>query len=384
MQPFCSVFQQLLNCFSRSEFNQLVAAHRAERHARGFSSWDQFVSMLFCQLGRVQSLSEICLGLKSAWGKLVHLGVSVPSKSTLAYANEHRPWELFQSIFYQLLDRCRGVAPRHRLRFKNKLLSIDSTVIDLCATMFDWAKFRRTKGAVKMHVMLDHDGHLPCFVRITEGKRNDLPVAREINVPPGAVVVFDRAYVDYRWFRQMTERGVWFVTRTKRKMQWVVKESRELPKNRGVIRDDIIELVMADWYKFAPLRLRLVEIVAEDGKTLQFLTNHFKFGATTISQIYRQRWQIETFFKAIKGNLRIKTFVGTSANALKTQIWTALIAFLLARYLQLKARFGWCLSTLITMLRLHLFAHRDLWKWLDNPGNEGPDPPTINQIALSF
>ena len=340
--------------------------------------------MLFCQLGRVQSLSEICLGLKSAWGKLVHLGVSAPSKSTLAYANEHRPWELYQSIFFQLLERCRGVAPRHQLRFKNKLLSIDSTVIDLCATMFDWAKFRKTKGAVKMHVMLDHDGHLPCFVKITEGKRNDLPVAREINFPPGAVVVFDRAYVDYRWFRQMTERGVWFVTRTKRKMQLMVKESREVPKHRGVIRDEIVELVMADWYKFPPLRLRRVEIVTEDGKTLQFLTNHFKFAATTIAEIYRQRWQIETFFKAIKGNLRIKTFVGTSANALKTQIWTALIAFLLARYLQLKARFGWCLSTLITMLRLHLFAHRDLWKWLDNPGNEAPDPPPTNQIALSF
>src|SRR5438270_5092552 len=384
MQPFCSVFQQLLNCFNRSEFSQLVTTHRAERHAREFSSWDQFVAMLFCQLGRVQSLSEICLGLKSARGKLVHLGVEAPSKSTLAYANEHRPWELYQSLFYRLLDRCRAIAPRHQLRFKKKLLSIDSTVIDLCATMFDWAKFRRTKGAVKMHVMLDHDGHLPCFVRITEGKTNDLPVAREINFPPDAVVVFDRAYVDYHWFRAMTERGVWFVTRTRQKMQYVVKERREVPKNRRVTRDDIIELVMAAWYKFEPLKLRLVEIVTEDGKTLQFLTNNFKFGATTIAEIYRQRWQIELFFKAIKGNLRIKTFVGTSANALQTQIWTALIAFLLARYLQLKARFGWCLSTLITMLRLHLFAHRDLWRWLDDPRNQGPDPPPLDQMTLSF
>jgi hypothetical protein len=383
MQPFCSVFQQLLNLFPRSEFNQLVAAHRAERHARGFGSWDQFVAMLFCQLGRAQSLSEICLGLKSAWGKLVHLGVRAPNKSTLAYANEHRPWELYRSVFSRLLSRCQAVAPHHPLRFKNKLLSIDSTVIDLCASMFDWARFRRTKGAVKLHVVLDHDGHLPCFACVTDGKSGDLPVAREYRFPPGAVVVFDRGYVHYRWFRTLSEQGVWFVTRAKKKMQWRVIESRPLPKNRGVVADDIIELTMARWYKFPPLRLRRVVIETDQGERLEFLTNHFQFGATTIAQIYRQRWQIELLFKALKQNLRVKTFVGTSANALQTQIWTALIALLLARFLQFKARFGWCLSTLLAMLRLQLFTHRSLWQWLDDPGQTA-DPPPGWQLELSF
>jgi IS4 transposase len=384
MQPFCSVFQQLLNCFPRREFAALVAQHQAERHARGFGSWDQFVAMLFCQLARVQSLSEICLGLRSACGKLVHLGVRAPSKSTLAYANEHRPWELYRSVFFRLLERCRQVAPRHRFRFKNKLLSIDTTVIDLCASMFDWAKFRRTKGAVKLHVVLDHSGHLPCFVQITEGKASDLQLARTVEFPAGAVVVFDRAYIDYRWFRRLTQRGVWFVTRTKRKMQYRVIEDHPVPKNRNVVRDQTVELIMADWYRFEPLKVRVVEILTDQGEPLEFLTNQFTFGATTIAEIYRQRWQIELLFKALKQNLRIKTFVGTSANALHTQIWTALIALVLARYLQFKARFGWCLSTLLAMLRLQLFTHRDLWKWLDDPGIGSLPAEPSPQLVLGY
>jgi hypothetical protein len=384
MQPNCSVFQQLLNCFPRREFAALVAEHRAERHARGFGSWDQFVAMLFCQLGRAQSLSEICLGLASAWGKLVHLGVKAPRKSTLAYANEHRPWQLYQSVFFKLLDRCRQVAPGHSLRFNNRLLSIDTTVIDLCASMFDWARFRRTKGAVKLHVVLDHDGLLPCFAQITEGKASDLRLARTLEFPAGAVVVFDRAYIDYEWFRGLTEQGVWFVTRTKRKMQYRLLEDHPIPKNRNVVRDQTVELVKAAWYRFEPVKVRVVEIVGDDGERLEFLTNHFTFGATTIAEIYRQRWQIELLFKALKQNLRVKTFVGTSPNALHTQIWTALIALLLARFIQFKARFGWCLSTLLAMLRLQLFTHRDLWQWLDDPGPGPPATESRPQLALPY
>src|SRR5437867_1677977 len=266
---FSSMFSQLLKLFPRTEFQALVTRTHAERHARGFTCWGQFVAMLFCQLGRAHSLREICGGLRSSEGKLEHLGITAPSRSTLAYANEHRPWQLYRAVFEALLLHCQPLAKgRKKFRFKNKLVSLDSTVIDLCATLFDWAHFRRTKGAVKLHCVFD----------------------------------------------------------------------------------------------------------PEKAETLVFLTNHLAFGATTIAAIYKDRWQIELFFKALKQNLKIKTFVGTSPNALKVQVWTALIAMLILKYLQLKARFAWSLSNLVALLRMNLFTHRDLWAWLDHPF-EGP--PTI-------
>ncbi len=197
MSGFCSMFSQLLKLFPRTEFQALVRRTHAERHARGFTCWGQFVAMLFCQLGRAHSLREICGGLRSSEGKLKHLGITAPSRSTLAYANEHRPWQLYRAVFEALLFRCQPLAQgRRKFRFKNKLVSLDSTVIDLCATLFDWAKFRRTKGAVKLHCLLDHDGYLPSVVVITEGKRHDVRVARTLRFDPGTIVVMDRGYTD--------------------------------------------------------------------------------------------------------------------------------------------------------------------------------------------
>ena len=201
MSAFCSMFSQLLTLFPRTEFQALVKRTHAERHARGFTCWGQFVAMLFCQLGRAHSLREICGGLRSSEGKLKHLGIAPPSRSTLAYANEHRPWQLYRAVFEALLLRCQPLAKgRRKFRFKNKLVSLDSTVIDLCATLFDWAQFRRTKGAVKLHCLLDHDGYLPSLVVITEGRRHDVRVARTLRVAPGTILVVDRGYTDYRWF----------------------------------------------------------------------------------------------------------------------------------------------------------------------------------------
>jgi hypothetical protein len=208
---FCSMFSQLLKLFPRTEFQALVKRTHAERHARGFTCWGQFVAMLFCQLGRAHSLREICGGLRSSEGKLKHLGISAPSRSTLAYANEHRPWQLYRALFEALLLRCQPlVRGRRKFRFKNRLVSLDSTVIDLCATLFDWAQFRRTKGAAKLHCLLDHDGYLPSVVVITEGKRHDVRVARTLRFAPGTIVVMDRGYTDYAWFGQLTAQGVWF------------------------------------------------------------------------------------------------------------------------------------------------------------------------------
>jgi hypothetical protein len=383
---FSSMFSQLLKLFPRTEFQALVKRTHAERHARGFTCWGQFVAMLFCQLGRAHSLREICGGLASCEGKLTHLGITAPSRSTLGYANEHRPWQLYRAVFQELLARCQPLAEgRRKFRFKNKLVSLDSTVIDLCASLFDWAKFRRTKGAVKLHLLLDHDGYLPSVVVITEGRRHDVRVARTLRFDPGTIVVMDRGYVDYAWFGQLTTQEVFFVTRLKDNAVYEVVERRPPPERSQVRRDEIIRLTGAAAPEKCPDRLRRVEVydpATED--SLVFLTNHLTFGATTIAAIYKDRWQIELFFKALKQNLKIKTFVGTSANALKVQVWTALVAMLLLRYLQLRSRFGWSLSNLLALLRMNLFTHRDLWAWLDQPYSAPPPAGGPQQEALAL
>lgn len=378
MTRFCSMFSQLLQLFPRSEFQQAVRATSAERHARGFTSWGQFVAMLFCQLGRAHSLREICGGLASCEGKLAHLGITAPSRSTLAYANQHRPWQLYERVFYQLLARCQATAGgRKKFRFKNALVSLDATVIDLCAEMFPWATFRRTKGAVKLHLTLDHDGYLPTALVITEGRQHEVTVARRQTFAPGTILVLDRGYLDFAWFAQLTAAGVFFVTRMKEGTAFEVVQDNPVPRHGGVVADAWIALRSApSAAKYPPeTPLRRVEVVTEDGTRLVFLTNHLGFGPTTVARIYKDRWQIELLFKALKQNLRVKTFVGTSANALHIQIWTALIALLLLKYLQLKATFGWSLSNLVALLRMNLFVYRDLWDWLNEPFT-GPPVPT--------
>jgi hypothetical protein len=386
VERFSSIFCQLLKLFPRTEFQALVKEHRAERHARGFSSWGQFVAMLFCQLGRAHSLREICGGLASCEGKLTHLGITAPARATLAYANEHRPWQLYRGVFEALLARCEAAAPaRRRFRFKNKLVSLDSTMIELCAEVFDWAKYRRTKGAVKLQLLLDHDGFLPRVAVITDGKRSDIRVARTLRFEPGTILVMDRGYVDYAWFGQLTKDGVVFVTRLKDKAAYHVMETRKPPAHSHVRRDEIIHLAGAQAAKACPAALRRVEVwdpVTE--QVLVFLTNDAGLGATTVAAIYKDRWPVELFFKALKQNVKIKTFVGTSANALHIQIWTALIAMLLLRYLQLRARFAWSLSNLVALLRMNLFTYRDLWTWLHAPYTTPPVARGPQQEELAF
>ena len=386
MKASCSMFSQILKLIPRTDFARLVKETKAEHRSKGVSSWSQFVAMLFCQLGRAHSLREIEGGLKSCEGKLAHLGIEAPARSSLSYANSHRPAELFEKVFYALFDTVSSkVVGKKKFRFKNKLVSLDSTVIDLCLSMYDWAKFQRTKGAVKLHLVLDHDGYLPCFGLITDGKVADVKAAWQIDFAPGTIVVDDRGYNDYRLFADWTESGVYFVTRMKDNALFDVVEEREPPQNRNIVKDQIIRLTGSGAQEKCPHLLRRVEAIREDtGETLVFLTNHLGLGASTIAAIYKDRWQIELFFKAIKQNLKIKTFIGTSANAVKTQIWTALIAMLLLRYLQLSSRFGWSLANLVALLRMNLFTHRDLMAWIDQPFTTPPDPQDNPQVALAF
>src|ERR1022692_3130072 len=305
-------------------------------------------------------------------------GVPVaPKKSTLAYANQHRPWQLYQAVFEQTLVKCqelvRSQGGGKKFRFKNKLASLDASIIDLSVSIFDWAKFRRTKGAIKLHLLLDHDGYLPSFAVVTEGKTGEIKVARTLRFDPGTILAIDRGYVDYARFRELTQQEVYFVTRMKEKAVYDVKEELEVPKNRNVVRDQIISFPRLARAGEAPVLFRRVEILDVDKQgTIVFLTNMLAFGATTIAAIYKDRWQVELFFKALKQTLKIKTFVGTSANAVRTQVWTALIAMLVLKYLQLKSKFSWSLSTLAALLRQQLLFYRDLWARLDDPFQAPP------------
>jgi hypothetical protein len=379
MYKVCSIFSQVLRLFSRGEFEKAVKEHKAERHARGFTSWGQFMAMLFCQLGRAHSLREICGGLACCEGQLKHLGVPVaPKKSTLAYANAHRPWQLYQAVFEQTLSKCRELVAsqggrKKKFRFKNKLMSLDGSIIDLSVSMFDWAKFRQTKGAIKLHLLLDHDGYLPSFGVVTEGKTSEIKVARTLRFDPGTILAIDRGYVDYEWFRELTQEEVYFVTRMKEKAVYEVKAELEVPQDRKVVSDQIIYFPRLRREGEEPVLFRRVEIWDEKKQeSMVFLTNLLEFGATTIAAIYKDRWQVELFFKALKQTLKVKTFVGTSANAVKTQVWTALIAMLVLKYLQLKSKFSWSLSNLAALLRQQLFFYRDLYVWLDDPFQAPP------------
>jgi len=376
-----NIFSQVLSLVDRSRFSRAVAELGADKGAKGFYCWHQLVCMLFCHTASADSLREICGGLASTTGKLVHLGVRrLPRRSTLAYANNHRPWQLFEKTFYNLLADAGELAAnqKRRFRFKNPLVSIDSTTIDLCLSMFDWARFRRTKGAVKLHLMLNHQGYLPGWALVTDGKTSDVRVAQKLEFAPETVVAMDRGYIDYSMFERWTAGRVWFVTRAKRNMNYEILDVRDVPERGDIVTDIEIEP------KSRPgLRLRLITVWDNVNKRpIELLTNHMGFAASTVAAIYKDRWQIELFFKAIKQNLKIKTFVGTSENAVKIQIWTALIAILLLKILQMRSRIGWSLSNLAAMLRFNLLSYRDLWAWLDGPYQSPPQPPP--QQALLF
>lgn len=384
MHSVCSIFHQLTSLFPRGEFEQAVRQHKAERHARGFRCWSQFVAMLFCQLTQAQSLREICGGLACSEGKLRHLGVAAPpARSTLAYANQHRPWQLYETVFQQLYAKCRGEfeqarcqgrVPGRSFAFKHPLLSIDASLVFLLEKGFDWAEYHRGKGAMKLHMVLDHDGFLPRLAVISGPNKPEVTVARDWTFPRGTTLLFDKAFTDYDWFDKLTDGGVKFVTRMRINAKYETLSETEPGNNGRLRRDQVIRLGVERHRMRNPLR-RIEWEPLEGHDEFVIVTNHLELDAETVAELYRQRWEIEQFFRLLKQNLRVKTFVGTSANAVLIQIWTALIAMLLMKYMMLRSSFGWSFANLIAMLRLQLFVYRDLWQWLDHPFRAPPLPP---------
>lgn len=386
-----SLFSQILSeIFTAVNFDNLIAKWGAERHAKGFRSKTQLISMLFCHLAGADSLREIVNGLSCCNGKLVHLGIKEPPRrSTLSYANNHRKAELFEELFWRLSDHFRSTGSmgcrKKKFRFKNKLLSFDSTTISLCLSLFPWAEFRRAKGGVKVHVLLDHDDYMPSFVSITEAKTHDSRMSKELVLKPGSIVALDRGYVDFGRFRAWTDQGVFFVTRMKDNCVYTVKEVRTLPRNKHVLSDEIVRLTGTGMEERYPELLRRITAAnPETGETIVLLTNHLRFAASTISEIYRDRWEIELFFKTLKQNLKVKTFVGESENALRIQIWTALISLLVIKWLHHLSKAGWSFSNMATMLRLNLFTYRALRAWLDEPYETPPIVPGAEQLKFSL
>jgi len=371
MVAVASCFAQILTLIDRIAFARAVRQHQAERAAKGFTCWDHFVAMLFCQMGGAHSLREICGGLATALGKLVHLGVRrTPTRSTLAYANAHRPWPLYEAVFYDLLRRCQALAvtKRRRFRFRNPLRTLDTTIIELCASVFDWARFQRTKGAIKLHLQLDHQGCLPCWALVTDGDTNDVRVAQQLTFAPGTIVALDRGSLDYALYQRWTLTGVGFVTRPRTNRLYGIVARRSVPMRGPVLSDEVIHLSSPHAAERCTVPLRQVVIWDPvQQQRLTFLTNLLHLAASTIAAIYKERWQIELLFKALKQHLKIKTFVGTSENAVQVQIWIALIAMLLLKFLQLRSTWAWSLSNLAALLRFNLLTYRDLWAWFNAP-----------------
>lgn len=381
-----TILGQMLKIFSRYEFQKAVSDTKAEYHSRGFSSWNHFVAMLFGQLSGQDSLRGIEAGLATQGESLYHAGIKPIHRSTLAYANEHRSHELFKKIFLAMLSKCQAIAPRHNFRFKNPVYTLDATIIDLCLSLYDWAKFRTTKGAVKLHVKLNHSGYLPTFMVVTTGKVHETKVAPSVPLEKGDIAIFDRAYTDFEWYKTLDDKGVFFVTRLKKNAYYQVVQRKDVACLKNIYSDQVIEVKGFYSKQKFPARLRRIRSKdPETGKIIVILSNNFTWSATTIAKIYKERWQIELFFKSIKQQLKIKSFVGTSRNALLSQLWVALITYLLLSYLKFKSRFAWSIYTLCSILPTNLFARRNLWDWLNAPFHSNShSPPQELQQKFSF
>jgi hypothetical protein len=362
MNKVYTIFAELLKLCPRYHFEKAVERYQGDRYVKIFTTWQQYITLLYSQITQKDSLRDIETGLSAQSSRWYHLGLSGVHKSTLSDANTKRDYRIFEETFYHLLARCKDLTPKHKFRFKNPLYTIDATTIDLCLSLFPWAKFRKSKGAIKMHCLYDHSGALPSFLTVTDGKRHDVRVVKETSLPllPDSIISVDKAYIDYKWLYSLNEKGVWFVTRTKSNTDYLVTGQHET-SGKGFIIDQRIFLqgiLTKDKY---PKQLRRIKYYDEERKkTLTFLTNNFKLAATTIAQIYRSRWQIELFFKWIKQNLKIKSFLGTSKNAVLIQIWIAMCYYLLLTYIKYQTKYGYSLLQLSRVIRETLFERKNL------------------------
>jgi len=374
-----SVLSQLLKLLPRHEFEQQANCCDGQRRSDALSRWSQFVALTIGQLGGRRSLRDIEATVRSQSHHRYHLGSQSISRSALGRANEQLDYRFYEGLFHRLYQRCMSKQRRHGFRFKNKLFSLDASLIDVSMKVFPWANFGRKKSAFKLHLGLDHDGLIPAFGCVTQGKVSDMVPARQLALPSGSVLVFDKGYNCYRWHNSLTEKGIFFVSRIRGNAKYRVLERQAVNRCSGITSDQTIEYTAQrlDGDKLMPIR-RIGYRDPETGKHYVFISNQFSWSAKTIADIYKQRWQVELFFKWIKQNLKIKAFLGTTENAVMTQIMAALCVYLLLAYLKFQSKIDKSLQQIIRLLQLNLFTRRSLLALLQPSDQHGLPPPQLN------
>jgi len=375
-----TLFSQTLSLIPRHVFQKLEHRHKTGRASRKLGFKEQFTVMAFIHLAARRSMRDGLRCLAAAGKRLYHWGLENVARSTFADANNSRPVGFFKDLFAEMYSLCRPHAPRHKFRFKSRLFSLDATTIKLCLSLFPWAAFRQRKGGVKMHTLLDHDGHIPAFVAVTNARTHESRIAKALELPKGSIVVFDRGFISYLWFRLLGEKGVFFVTRLKQNAIYHLVERRQVNRKTGVTSDHIIDVISGG----KPLRLRRIGYRdPESGKRYEFLTNHFRLAAKTIADMYKDRWQIEIFFREIKQNLRIKTFVGNTENAVLIQIYTALTVYLLLAYQKFLSRLGLSIQQLCQIIQVNLLGSSSLEELLNPRRRKNEKPYNLSLLNLT-
>lgn len=363
MPHFNTIYNQLLHLIPRHQFDNFVRRHEGDYYVKYFTCWQQFITLLYARIRNKDSLRDIELSLRAQSNRWYHIGLKDIKRSTLSDANNQRSYQIYEGLFYSLLERCKSITPKHKFRFKNPLYSLDATVIDLCLSLFPWAKFRKKKGALKLHYLYDYSGCLPSFLVVTDAKQHEVKIAKEEDLPliSDSIISVDRAFIDYKWLYSLDKKKIFFVTRAKANLQSEIIGQQEVSKKKGLLFDRIIKLTGYYQRRYYPKELRLVGFIDPDTeKELFFLTNNFKLSAYTITQIYKARWQIELFFKWIKQNLKIKSFLGTSKNAVLTQIWVAMCYYLLISYIKYQTKYSYSLLELARMFSETVFERISL------------------------
>jgi len=380
------VFTQLMEFFSRHDFDKSVRRYRGNYRTRDFSCRDQFLAMAFAQLTYRESLRDIETCLRSVQPKLYHMGFRGRiARSTIADANRKRDWRIYADFAQTLIGRARKLYLNEPfgVDLEGAAYALDSTTIDLCLSLFPWATFRRRKGAVKLHTLLDLRGNIPCFLRISHGKMHDVNILDELPIEPGAFYIMDKAYIDYARLYRLHQQAAFFLTRAKKNLDAKRRESRIVDKTTGLRSDQTIVLAGAKSSQSYPEALRRIHYYdIETGKRFVFLTNNFVLSALTIAQLYKCRWQIELFFKWIKQHLRIKAFYGTSPNAVRTQIWIAISVYVLVAIVKKELKIERSLSEILQILSVNPFEKTPVLQLLTNPTNSFPDTPFPKQLTL--
>ena len=386
MDPGKLVFAQLMDFLPRHDFNACVQRYGGDRRPRGFSCRDQFLCLAFAQLTFRESLRDIETCLRSFQPKLYHAGFrGNVSRSTLADANRVHDWRIFADFAQVLIGRARKLYADEPMgvELEQTVYALDSTTIDLCLSLFPWARFRRRKGAVKLHTLLDLRGNIPTFVRITHGKTHDVTVLDHLPIEPGSFYVMDRGYVDFRRLHRLTIGLAFFVTRAKRGLDYTRRSRRRVDKSTGLRSDQTIVLAGPKTSRLYPDPLRRISFYdAENDRRFVFLTNNFTLPALTIAKLYKCRWQVELFFKWIKQNLHIKSFYGTSDNAVKTQVWIAISVYVLVAIVKKELGLERSLSEILQILSLTLFEKTPIFQALSEQKPQDPEPPFSNQLSL--